>query len=710
MKVRPYRFLARAVLAAAFAWAASPAVAAEPPVLTVEQLFAPEPLIGRLPASIVWSPDGNRFLYTLPGGRSNVPVDMHVYDLRTKHDRIFFQAQANGKGARPTPEFVWSPDSRQLAYLDRGDLYVVAADGTGRRKLAGGADDPQWSPDSRRIGYVHANDVYAIAVSGGTPWRYSRDGSDDTVNGDPDWVYSEELGMRHAFRWAPDGRRIAYLHFDDRPVTKFPIVDFLPVDNTVAYQRYPEAGEANPVVALRVAEPDGASRTLYSTKAADDYIASVGWTPRGLPAAQLLDRAQKRWRYVAFAGRARETLVTETSRTFVDVPAAPVWFAHGERFLFVGQRDGEDALYRVDAHTGAVVRLTHGYHVFSLAGVDEKLGIAYVQAAYPTRRRSTLLAIPLRPGLPRALASGPGSHTFILAPDARRFIRIDSDFSTPPVYRTGSTLGGEPVVFAQAKSLAANSFAKPQLFQIDSVLGKLDAWMIVPPGFDPAKQYPVITYVYGGPAASTTQDVWGGDYLWSELLAQHGFIVFSVDGPGSQIDERRGVDHLYHNLGPGSLAGQLAGATYLKTLPYVDPARLGIWGWSFGGYETAYALTHAPAVWKTGVAVAPVTDWRFYDSIYTERYMGTPRHEAASYTASSVLPQARQLRGRLLVSHGTGDDNVHLANTIALAQAVVLAGKQMDLMVYPRKTHGISGIVQRRQLFNHMLHYWEDHL
>ncbi len=712
MKVSRYRSFAALALATAIAAVPLATAAAAPGrALTVDDLFADEPIVGRLPESIAWAPDGSRFLYTLPGGRSDVPVDMHVYDVRAKRDRIFFKAQANGKGARPTPEFVWSPDSRRLAYLDGGDLYVVAADGSGRRKLAKDADDPQWSPDSARIGYVHANDVYAVAARGGAPVRYSADGSDDTVNGDPDWVYSEELGMRHAFAWAPDSRRIAYLHFDDRPVTKFPIVDFLPVDNRIRFQRYPKAGEKNAIVALRVASPGGTAQTLYSTKTADDYIASLGWTPAGAPAAQLLDRSQKRWRYVRFASAAVQPLVTETSRTFVDVVGAPRWIAHTNRFVYIGQRDGENALYRVDASDGSIVRLTHGYAVSAIAGIDAARGTVYVEAAYPTRRDATLLAIPLRPGAPTALASGSGRHQFFLAPNAHEYLRSDSDFTTPPVYRLGSTLGGVPAVFAHAKSLAAYGLVPPEKFQIDSAFGKLDAYMIKPPDFDPAKRYPVITYVYGGPAAPTTQDEWGGAFeLYFELLAQHGFIVFSVDGPGSQIDKKSGVDHLYHNFGPGSLAGQLAGAAYLKTLPYVDPARLGIWGWSFGGYETTYAMTHAPGVWKVGVAVAPVTDWHLYDTIYTERYMGLPQREAAAYKASSVIDGVSGYRGPMLVSLGTSDDNVHMANTVSLAQAMILAGKQMDLMLYPRKTHGISGIPQRRHLFTHMLQYWEAHL
>ena len=265
--------------------------------------------------------------------------------------------------------------------------------------------------------------------------------------------------------------------------------------------------------------------------------------------------------------------------------------------------------------------------------------------------------------------------------------------------------------FAQAKSLTDRGFGSTELLSVDSKFGKLDAWMIKPPNFDPKKTYPVIMQVYGGPAAPTTNDSWGGDtYLYHQTLAQNGFIVFSIDGPGSQTDTTSAVRTLYHSLGPASLAGQLEGVNYLKTLPYVDSKRIGIWGWSFGGYETTYALTHAPGVWKVGVAVAPVTDWKYYDSIYTERYMGTPKENPAAYKESSVLDKAASLQGNLLISHGTSDDNVHMANTISLVQAFILSGKQIDMMVYPRKTHGISGIPQRRHLFTHMLEYWQAHL
>jgi dipeptidyl-peptidase-4 len=695
---------------------AGPAGARPAPPLAIDAIFGPVPLVGRLPASITWAPDGSRFLYTLPD-RTDAPVDTHVYEVATHRDAIFFKAKAEGKGSRPIGEFVWSPDSRNLAYLDGGDLWEIRRDGSGKHRLARDADDPQWSPDATRIAFVHAGDLFAQDVRGGAPVRYSFDGAPDVQNGDPDWVYSEELSLRHAYAWSPDGSRIAYLRFDERPIAPFPIVDFLAVPSSIESQRYPLAGARNSSVSLRVAAPGGATQTLYRTDRADDYLASVGWTPSGLPAATILDRSQKRLRYVAFDAAGPRALLTETDSKWVDFFGAPRWLADKHRFLFVSERDGQASLYLADARTSAVRRLTRGFRAGLSAGdnpvlgVDESRRTAYLEAAYPTRRDATLLAVPLDGGAIRPLAAGAGSHRFTLAPDARHYVRTDSAFGVPPVFSLGITSGDGLRPFAAARRLDTSGFGQTRLFQIDSRYGKLDAWTILPPDFDPAKKYPVVQYVYGGPAAPTTADAWGGDtYLYHQALAQRGFIVFSVDGPGSQIDTAAAVRRLYHAAGPASLAGQLEGARYLRSLPYVDATRLGIWGWSYGGYETTFAVTHAPTVWKTGVAVAPVTDWASYDSIYTERYMGTPQAFPAAYAASSSVAAAGRLRAHLLISHGTSDDNVHLANSIALLQACVLAGKQVDFMVYPRKRHGISGIPQRRHLFSHMLEYWQTHL
>jgi dipeptidyl-peptidase-4 len=463
-------------------------------------------------------------------------------------------------------------------------------------------------------------------------------------------------------------------------------------------------------VTLRVAAP-GISRDLYTTQTNDDYLASVGWTPGGTVAADVLDRSQRQLRYLNFTAVGATALLTEHDDKWVEFRGAPRWLRDGHRFLFLSDRDGQTALYIADTRSAAVKRLTRGYAVESIAAVDEPLHVAYVAAAYPTRRDSTVVMIPLAGGRPRPLASGSGRHAFVFAGNARNFVRSDSAFGVPPVDTIGSTLGGGLTPFTRSASLAGRDFGSYELGQIDSPFGKLDTWTIKPPNFNPAKQYPVVMYVYGGPATPTTDDSWGGAiYLFHQALAQRGYIVFSIDGPGSQIDSAAAVRRLYHRLGPASLAGQTAGAEYLKSLPYVDPDRIGIWGGSFGGYATTYAMTHAADIWKTGIAVAPVTDWIYYDTIYTERYMGRPLQNPQAYLESSVIAAAGAFQGRLLISQGTSDDNVHLANSISLLQALLLKGKQVDFMVYPRKAHGITGIAQRRHLFTHMLEYWQEHL
>ena len=678
--------------------------------LHVTDIVAAEPLTGRLPARPTWSPDGTRFLYTLPGGKLE-PLDTHVYDVRTKRDRIFFKANALGKGARPVAEIVWSPDSRMLAYLDGGDLYVISADGLGKKRLVKDVDDPQWSPSGDRIAYVHGGGLGVVALKSGAQTQLTHSSRATSVDGDPDWVYSEELAMDHAFRWSPAGDRIAYLHFDDAPVTAYPIVDFLNADQKVEFERYPLAGEKNPVVTLReISASGGTPRTYYATKSNDDYIPTIGFMPSGTLVAEILDRAQQHMRFVAFESGTRRTIAREDSKTWVEARERPQFSHDGASMYRLSEDSGEQALTRTDVRTGANTVLTHGYHVNAIERIDAR--VAYVSAAYPTRRDTSLLAITLANGAMRIVASSAGTHATSVPLAGSAYLDTFSTMNAPPIVSIGDLhRTNASVVFMQSTSIAGLALPEQAALSVESPDGPLDAWMIKPPDFDAQKKYPVIVSVYGGPASPTTRDAWGGSgALFERALAQRGFIVFSIDGPGSQIDKSAAVRSMFHALGPRSLAGQLAGAKYLAAQPFVDAARLGITGWSFGGYETTYVMTHAPGVFKAGEAGGTVADWSLYDTIYTERYMGTPRKNAAIYRESSVLEKASKLKGKLLLQHGTSDDNVHLANTISLVQAFIKAGIQVDLDIYPRKRHGVTGIPERRHLFTRQMDFWIQNL
>lgn len=685
----------------------SAAATAQATPLTLDEVFGVKPPWGVQPSRITWAPDGSSFLYALASQDPFQPVDVHLYDVASGSDRVLFP--------RSSGSYIWSPDSRRLAFTSRGTLYV--------RDLASGQDraidrrvsDPQWSPRGDAIAYVKAADLYVATLAAKVSIRrLTRGGSEDNVlNGGLDWVYPEELSTRHGFAWSPDASQIAYMQMDERPVTAFPIVDFMPVDNSAAIEKYPFSGEKNPAVALHVVSlRNGADKVVYNAAPKDEYLPFFGWRPDASDLIyELLDRAQKTVRVIARnAAGSIQTIYQQSDAKWVDVVDLPQWLPDG-RSLWILDRDGTGGLYLRDV-SGKLTRLTGTYRTDSLTGVDPGNATAYVTAAYPTRRDRSLLAVPLDGSAVRNLTPAPGSHSTSLAPGGAFFVDTHSTLNDPPQTDLVETAGTS----VRATLAARNETLRGQLLPVEmltvpSQYGPLDAIMIKPAGFDPSRKYPVIVYVYGGPAAPTTGNAFGDQRaLYHQLLAQNGFIYFSIDGPASQIDSDANVRLLYHNFGPGSLMGQEIGARYLQSLPYVDPARIGIWGWSFGGYETTYAMTHS-TLFKAGAAVAPVTDWHYYDTIYTERYMGKPQDDLTAYNASSVLPAAANLHGDLLISHGTSDDNVHMANTVSLLQSFIDADKtNVDFMVYPRRTHSIAGIAQRRHLYGHMLEWWLKHL
>lgn len=711
-----FRFL-RAVVAASVALtAAVPRAAAAGVQLTIEQIVARTPVSGTPPSGFTWSPDGSRYVYAVPGAQEKAPPLLRIHEMRSGADRVLFAARAESRGSRSRAigQIVWSPDSTRLAYLNGDALEVARAAGGGETAIAHGADDPQWSPDGTRIAYVHENDLYVVALATKRVTRLTASGSPTRINGDPDWLYSEEMGVAHAYAWSPRGDAIAFLSFDESPVTDFPIQQFLAApDNTVEHQRYPLAGEKNPRVALRVVDArDGAARTLYDGAPRDEYLVSFAWTPDGRDVVdEILDRAQQHLRLQGFArdGRASRVLLREADPHFVEVQPAPRFLHDGRSFLWLSARDGVQALYRVDARTGAARRLSGDAPVAGIAQVDEAHGAVYVDALAPTRREHALLRVPLDGS--RAIVDVTpehGSHAITMPEHGDAFIDRFSSLTAPPRIERRSVDGGAATIF-RTPSLARFDLGTTKAFTISSRWGPLDATLTTPPQFDAAKTYPAVVEVYGGPlpvaAGGEADDRWHS--LFDQLLAERGFLVVHVDGPASRGDRTANAHLFTHRMGEIAMQGPLAAAAWLKAQPFVDPRRLGLSGWSYGGYLTAYTLTHAPGVFRSGIAGAPPADWRFYDSAYTERYMGMPQKEAVAYERTSVLPAAKNLRSRLLLLQGSSDDNVHLMNTVVLLDAFVRAGRQVDYFVFPGARHGPTGIAANRYLEQKMLDWWE---
>jgi dipeptidyl-peptidase-4 len=515
--------------------------------------------------------------------------------------------------------------------------------------------------------------------------------------------------------WSPRGDAIAFSSFDESAVTDFPIQNFLARVDTVEHQRYPLAGGKNPRVSLRLADlRAGTVRTLYDGAPRDEYVLSFAWTPDGRAVVdEILDRAQRHLRLVRFprAGGAPAVLARVDDPVFVDLPAPPRFLRDG-RFLWLSDRGGVRGLDLVDPARGTVRRLSGAYAVGRLLRVDEAAGAAYVSARYPARRQRALLRLPLAGGPARNLTPEPGTHTVTLSERGDGFIDAFSSLTTPPRVERRSLRGGPAATLFATPSLARFDLGTTRVLQVPSRWGPLDAYLIEPPGFDPAKRYPVVVETYGGPLPvgydEPSDDAWPG--LYDHLLAEHGFLVFTVDGPASRFDRSADARRFAGSMGEIALAGQLAGVDWLRRQPFVDAKRLGLFGWSYGGYLTAFALTRAPDVFRAGIAGAPVADWRFYDSAYTERYLGLPQHRPGVYARTAVLPAAGNLRARLLMVQGSADDNVHLSNSVKLLDAFVRAGRQVDYFVYPGARHGLDGIAANRNLDAKMLRWWETNL
>ncbi|MBW3569808.1 MAG: S9 family peptidase [Gemmatimonadetes bacterium] len=710
----PVRHLALA-LAALVAAAPAPAQQQTPPQqLTVERIFSGEFRLKGLPA-IQWLNDGQR--YTFVGENGDLMVE-HAASAR--REVLVPAAALVPRGAREPiaiEDYQWSADERKLlVYTNtqrvwrantRGTYYVWDLD---RRTLTPVSEREGWqqfakfSPDGSKVGFVRENDLFVTDLATGRETRLTHDGSETIINGTFDWVYEEELGLQDGWRWSPDGRRIAFWRIDQSPVRTFYMIQ--ETDSLYSHPialRYPKAGTPNPTARIGVVDAAGGETTWMDTgNDPEALLARMEWAAS--PTELVIQRANRIQNRVdvlladAGTGRSR-TLFTEADAAWVDVHDDFHWIDGGRRFLWSSERDGWNHLY-VYNRDGTVARqLTRGpWEVTRVMGVDERGGWVYFGATEegPAERHVYRVRLNGRGGV-QQLSREPGTHNATVSPAGTYYLDAFSTLSTPPVTRLHRADGAVVRTLvdnaAVREKLARLAVDAPDFFTIRTRDGtELNAWMIKPADFDPSRKYPVLMYVYGGPGSQTTLNAWTGSrYLWHQSLAQRGYIVVSVDNRGTGGRGRDFKKSVYLKLGQQEAADQIEAAEWLAQQPYVDPARIGIWGWSYGGYMTAMAMTRPGAPFKAGIAVAPVVDWGLYDTIYTERFMRTPQENPEGYRLGAPTSAAANLRGKLLIVHGTGDDNVHFQNSVRLANALQAAGKQFQFMAYPNRTHSISG-------------------
>jgi dipeptidyl-peptidase-4 len=691
--------------------------------LTLESLHGSNALAGSLPEGLAWHPDSRR-LTLLRRPSPEGPVDLVALDAGSGKEQVLLGADRVKHPVTGQPlaldTYAWAPGGDELLVSASGDLFMVGAKTGVARALTRTPEVeefPQVSPDGKWVGFVRANDLYAVELRSGREIQLTKTGSPTILNGCLDWVYEEELGSRNgrAWWWSPASDAIAYLQLDQARVPTFPIVDFIPVHNELQSQRYPKAGDPNAVVQVGVVglTKEGAAgpERLSSVMPDDAYVVpDLSFTSDGRNLAYMhLNRPQNelQLRLVAIPdspgsplGPPR-TVLTERSPDWLNAPPAPIFLKDGRRFLWLSERTGFAHLYLCEP-AGACRAVTQGSWMVdagpSFAGasgslqLEERTGFVYFVATEKDPRERHLYRTRLDGTGRSRLTREDGTHKVLLSPDARHFADTRSSLESPPaiVVSSADGLRALPVPYDRNPDLSFER-ARHEWVELKARDGAaLYGRLLKPAGFDPAKRHPAIVRVYGGPGVQLVRNSWDREALFEQLLASRGFLVFSLDNRGSTGRGHAFEAPLFKDMGRTELEDQLAGVAYLKSLAFVDPQRLGIYGWSYGGYLTLYALTRAPDVFKAGVAGAPVTDWRFYDTIYTERYMGTPKDNPKGYEAGSPVTKAADLKAELLILHGTSDDNVHLANSLAFADALLKAGRPHALMLHPRQKHAFS--------------------
>ncbi|HKV05496.1 MAG TPA: DPP IV N-terminal domain-containing protein [Candidatus Acidoferrales bacterium] len=715
---------------------ATPAFAKPKPskTLTVERIYSEPSLSGYLTKGIEWSPDGRRISYLERKGSS---TEMWTMDATTGQRKVLVKAgvleevmqpektsaiQSTGLGRVQAENYLWSPSGDALLFVGSNNLVLLDLKTMAPKPLVRSdaeIADPKFSPDGKWVSFVRGSNLWLAEVATGETRALTAGGSEEILKGQLDWVYPEELDATTAYWWSPDSSKIAYYEMDERPVTRYPIMDMSSPVGAVEYTRFPQAGEANPIVRLGVVSVDGGeSKWMDAGADTDVYLARVVWLRDSRRIAiERLNRAQNRLDllFCDAATGASETILTETDKYWINLADDLYFFSDGKRFLWSSERTGFRHYYLYDLSGRQLAQLTSGEWGITGNGgfgpgsasqpaVDEARGFIYFLSNKDDIRGTELYRLAVGDKSITRLTREDGAHEVLIAPDASAFVDTYSNAMTPPrqeLFRMDATRVAA-IDENRVRDLSEYRLSPVEFLDLAASDGtRLCASIIRPPDFEASRKYPVLVHVYGGPHVQNVRNEWeSSDFLWLEMMAEKGYIIFTLDNRGSFERGHAFETPIYHQLGKVELEDQLAGVKYLKSLAYVDAARIGIFGWSYGGTMTLEAMFNAPDVFKAGVSVAPVSDWRLYDTIYTERYMGRPQDNPRGYENSSPVNQAARLRGKLMVVHATGDDNVHFANTSELINELILAGKYpSSLQIFPGRGHSIADLPARIELY-----------
>lgn len=709
--------------------------------LTIESLFRPGGLGGRGPETTEWSPDGKKLSF-VERDEKGEKGELWYVDTSTGEKKVLVSA---AKLASLDPDvnkvknerekerltryhvaaYLWAPDSKHLMFDSQGQLWLYDLGNETAVQFTSAPDasgDPKFSPDGNHVSYVRKHNLYTRPISGKDEKQLTKDSGDNLLNGDIDWVYAEELGVRSNYFWSPDSKQIVFLHMDETNVPTYPITDWMPTHPTVDQEKYPKVGDPNPVVKLGVVDADkGKPRWITLTSDTDTYIPRFGWVNEQVIWAEVLNRTEDKLELYfvdAKSGKSRIVLTEQTPGAWIDFEHVEVKFLKsGDKLLWPSWRDGNMHIYLYSfdkqnpmAGDAKLERqLEKGdYEVLGIDGVDEASGTVFFEANKDDPREQHVYSVKLDGSDFNNLTPDEGIHMGHFSDDGKHFTHWHYGPQTSRAFDLCAVGGACSSVWKGIDEIREYGLRAPKFLEFKADDGTTLYGRLLLPEGAPNGKIPLIVNIYGGPAAQMVRK--GVPDGFDEILSRKGFAVFAVDNRGTPGRDRKFQTAIRHEFGAVELKDQLTALDQLLAqYPQLDKDRVAIWGWSNGGSMTLYSMTHSDR-FKAGVAVAPVTNQVNYDSIYTERYMGLLKDDKAGYEMSDVTTNADKLHGALLLVHGTSDDNVHFQNSIQMINALINAGKQFRLMIYPNKTHSIAGKDARVHLFTMIEEHFEREL
>ena len=624
----------------------------------------------------------------------------YVFDYRFNQDESMLLLATN-------PQFIYrrSYEANYYVYdLKTKQLRSIDED---KVRLA------EFAPDGSKVAYVKGNNVFMLSLSDMRKTQITTDGEfNKIINGTTDWVYEEEFAITKGFFWSPDSKKIAFYRFDESKVKEYTIPFY---GGLYPYQytyKYPKAGEDNSVVGISVYEVETAqthSVDLGPNK--DIYIPRLQWTLNNELFVHKLNRHQNHYELFIAKGNDYKLnkIYDERNECYIEQVEDVAFLSDKKNFILKSEKNGFMNLYKVNIYTKEIEPLTTGqYDVADICYIDDKSGKIYFTAAQSEAYNRELLVVDKNKKI-KKLSGRAGTYTADFSATGKYYISSFSDTDTPTVYSVNDNSGKTLVVLEDNKDLKAvlSNYGKErkEFGKFKTSSGQeLNYWIIKPANMESGKKYPLLFYVYGGPGSQEVLNSQSrsSDYMWFRMLAQKGYVVACVDGRGTGMRGEKFKKCTYMELGKYETEDQIEAAKYFGSLPFIDKERIGIFGWSYGGYMSSLCITKGADYYKAAIAVAPVTNWRYYDNVYTERFMRTPQENADGYDMNSPINHVEKLKGNYLLIHGTADDNVHYQNSMDLITALVEANKQFEHFAYPNKDHGIYGGNTRLHLYTLM--------